>query len=281
MNELDNLIAEYAPLSSPLPEEELQALKKRVLSKSLPKRKPYKLMIALAAAMCLLAACGAIASGFFDSMTTMNQTTALVEKYGQILENPPSVTVDGHTEELPGYESSVGYCQLRQSGPIGRVSETGSTRYFADFDLTDGADTVSLYVLSEDGTAEIMQIDLPEPAAEKQSVLPHVVYHLNADDQEIEYIFLQVTITPFRITLEGIHNDDSMNLWDNDPDWYSLIHLYNAEGKEIQIGREGTFYTAGGSLGPEDFSVTLGSYNLIDPEEIVEIEIDGNRYPLQ
>lgn len=337
MNELDKLMEQYEPISSPLPEDELRALRKRVLAGSRPKKKSCRLMIALAACICLLAACGVIAAGLFDSMTHVNQTSLLVEKYGQVLEDPPSVTVDGHTltwqaiirsdsvariiyditgsqqqtndwisfrdeaedrwvlrvqpltngqpaghtEELPGIGSSAGRCQLRQSGPIGKVSETGSTRYFADLDLTEGADTISLYVLSEDGTAEVLQAALPEPAAEKCSALPDVIYPVSTNDGQADYIFQQVTITPFRIILEGVHEDASMSLLDDGPDWYSLIHLYDAEGEEIQIGKDGSFYTASGSLGPEDFTVTLGSYDLIDPEKVAEIEINKERFPLE
>lgn len=336
MTELDRLFAEYEPLSPPLEEQEIQAIQKRIQMKTAPRRINRRLAILLAAAMCLLAACGAIAIGLFDTMTDVNQTEKLVKKYGLVLEEPQSVTVDGHTVTLqamirsdtiarivydvsgseneanswgsfenpltgrmhlrvqpltngqpsgytdliPDYGSEAGYCMLRQSGPVGHVSESNSTRYFADFDLTENADTVSLYVLYESGGAEVLQAPLPEPAAEKQAALPDVAIPVTTEEGEVNYIFQQVVITPFYLSLSGIHNDELMTLWDAPYDWYQYIRLYDANGKELQIGRDGTFFTTSGNLGPDDFTIELGTYDLLDPSEVAEIEIDGVRYPV-
>lgn len=334
MNELDKLIESYEPLSEPLSQLEMQALKKKVLAKAAPKKKNYKLILALAAAMCLLAACGAAAIGLFDSMTNVNQTETMVEKYGLTLDNPPSAAVDGHTitiqavirsdtiariiydvtgserkanawasfrdsqnrtllrvqlcndgqpaghiTDIPKLETGrIG--QNRQSGPIGKAAESGSTRYFADMDLEENADSISIYILYEAGGAEVLQINLPEPIEEKNGSLPDAVFYPYAGEKNTAYIFQNVTITPFRLILTGIHNDAQLSLlYDNEPDWNKFIHLYNADGKEITFGRENTFYTGGGSVGSDEFTVELGSYDLIDPASVSEIEINGVKYP--
>lgn len=333
MNELDKLIEAYEPLSEPLSQLEIQALKKNVLAKAAPKKKNYKLILALAAAMCLLAACGAAAIGLFDSMTGVNQTEAMVEKYGLALDNPPSAAVDGHTvtvqavirsntiariiydvtgperkanawasfrdsqdrtllrvqlcndgqptghiTDVPGLETGrIG--QNRQFGPIGKVTETGSIRYFADMDLEENADTISMYILYEAGGAEVLQIDLPKAIAEKNCSLPDIAFYPDSDDKNTEYILENVTITPFRLTLTGIHNDGLMSLFENEPDWNKSIHLYDTNGEEIKFGRKGTFFTASGSVGPDEFTVELGSYDLIDPASVSEIEVNGIKYP--
>lgn len=334
MNELDKLIETYAPLSEPLSQLEMQTLKKKVLAKAVQKKKPYKLILALAAAMCLLAACGAAAIGLFDSMTNVNRTEAMVEKYSLTLDNPPSATVDGHTVtvqavirsdtiarviyDVTGSERKInswnffrdtqdqtllriqlcndgqptGYItdipelvtgrigQNRQSGSIGKVPENDSIRYFTDMDLTENADTISMYILYEAGGAEVLQIDLPEPITEKCSSLPDIVFYPDSGDKNIEYTLENVTITPFRLTITGIHNDEQLSLFENEPDWNKFIRLYDANGTDITFGRKGTFFTAGGSVGPDDFMVELGSYDLIDPATVSAIEINGVKYPL-
>lgn len=332
MNELDRWIAEYRPLSEPLTEEEIMRLKKRILKKSRPKRKSYRLILILAAAVCLLAACGAVAIGLFDSMTDVNQTNKMIEKYSMTLENPPSATVDGHTvtvqailrsdnvarviyditgseRELANYlrtrdsegrivlrirmltnDQPSGHIdenalsdyknQVRQSASIGKVPGTNSIRYFADLDLTDDTDTVSIYVVSQENGAEVLQIDLPEPIAEKELSPSDAALTVTADGDEINCQLQKIRITPFRLILEGTYESPSQSS-PSDADWNSLIHLYGANGKEIRIGKDGDFFTASGYNGDDDFSIELGSYDLLDPEEVKEIEIGEARYPVE
>ena len=338
MNELDKLMAEYKPLSEPLNPAQIQELKKNVLSKAKSKKKTkgksYKLLLLLAAAMCLLAACGAMAVGLFDSMTDVNRTAKMVEKYGLALENPPSATVDGHsvtvqaiirsdtiariiydvtgskrqilnwdsfrdsedrtiiriqpltngresghTDAVPG-SREVGYHQLRQSGVVGKVPESDSVRFFADLDLTEGADTVSLYILSETGGAQVLQISLPEPIAEKELSLPDAALSFRTDGREARCTIQKVRITPFRLTFEGIYEGTEHSIIVSDADWNHLIYLYNKDGEKIRAGRNGSFYGASGGFADKEFSLDLGSYDLLDPAEIAEIEINGVRYPL-
>lgn len=319
MNKLEHIMTEYQPLSEPLTEKEIKELKQRVLEKSRTKRKPYRLMLTLAAAMCLLAACGAAAIGLFDSMADTNQTTEMVEKYSLALENPPSTTVDGHTvtvqavirsdtiarvvydisgskrqvndwmsfrdsknrvmlriqmrtngqpsghaDTLPDHEN-----QIRQIAPIGAVSDNHSVRCFADLDLTDGADTVSVYVLSEDGGAEVLQAALPEPIEEKELIL---------SDTTLGCHIREIRLTPFRLILEGTWEGTGQET-PIDTDWSELVHLYDADGKEIYIGKDGSFFSASGHTGDTDFSIELDSYDLMDPADAAGIEIDGVRYP--
>ncbi len=338
MNELDKLMAEYKPLSEPLNSAQMQALKKNVLSKAKQKKKTkgknYKLLLLLAAAMCLLAACGAVAIGLFDSMTDVNRTAKMVEKYSLALENPPSATVDGHTvtvqavirsesiarliydvtgskkqilnwdsfrdsedrtllriqpltngqksghtDAVPG-SREVGYHQLRQSGVVGKVPESNSVRIFADLDLTEDADTVSLYILSESGGAQVLQIELPEPIAEKEISLPDAVLSFRADGREAHCTIQKIRITPFRLTFEGTYEGTEHSIIVSDADWNHLIYLYDKDGEKIRAGKNGSFYGASGGFADKAFSLELDSYDLLDPAEIAEIEINGIRYPL-
>ena len=50
----------------------------------------------LAVALCLVAA-GAVVLGFFQPMSTANEATALVQKYGEVLEEPLTSSIAGHT----------------------------------------------------------------------------------------------------------------------------------------------------------------------------------------
>ena len=47
-------------------------------------------------ALCLVAA-GAVVLGFFQPMSTANEATALVQKYGEVLEEPLTAEINGHT----------------------------------------------------------------------------------------------------------------------------------------------------------------------------------------
>lgn len=95
----------------------------------------------------------------------------------------------GYIADVPGLETGrIG--QNRQSGPIGKAAETGSTRYFADMDLEENADTISMYILYEAGGAEVLQIDLPQAISEKNCPLPEIAFYPDSDNKNTEYIFL-------------------------------------------------------------------------------------------
>lgn len=333
MNELDKLMAEYPPLSESLTTEEIKRLKNHVLEKSRTGRKPRRLLFILAAAMCLLAACGAAALGLFDSMTGTNNTSALVEKYGVSLEDAPSAQADGHTvtirailrsdtiarviydvsgsrreinswdrfrnadgdvirrvqfltngcpsghtDELPG-NSQVGYNQLRQSGPVGKVSGDNACRWYADLDLTGDADSISVYLLSEENGAEVIRLPLPDAVAERRLTLSDAPLTLTRGKEEVSCQIRQILITPFRITIQGTHDnlDTFLNL---DTDWNDLVKLYDANGTELRTGKDGDFYALAGGIGETDFTVELNCYDLLDPADVAEVELDGVRYPL-
>lgn len=75
-----------------------------------------------------------------------------------------------------------------------------------------------------------------------------------------------------------------MQQYEGDMDWNRIIKLYNAEGKEIKVGRKGSLYAGSGGIGPESdpvFTIELDSYDLIDPAEVSEINIDGQRYQIK
>lgn len=99
MRNIQEWMEQSAPISPKLNEMEQAALKAKIieLNKKENKKKPVCLVFILAATLCLLAACGAAILGLFNTMTSTNNTSLLVEKYSLFLEDMPSVTVDEHT----------------------------------------------------------------------------------------------------------------------------------------------------------------------------------------
>ncbi len=334
MNELDRLIETYEPLTPPLDGRELDSLKKRVQGKICPKRRHLRLMLALAACMCLLAACGAVAMGLFGNMADTNQTAELVERYGLALEDAPSAEADGHTvtiraiirsdniarivydisgskrqilswdtfrdgdgtvisrlqffahgqpsrptQSQPDTSRDGGHNSFRQSGPIGKTG-TGSYRWFADMDLPEDADSISLHVLSQSGEAEIIEAPLPDPVPEKTIYPNQAPIHLKTVDGETDITIESITVTPFRLKITGTYSG-TQELFTLSPDWKQFIRLYGSGREEIRFGKDGSFYGAGGGIGPKEnpvFDIDLGSYDLINPAEVTEIELDGVSY---
>ncbi|MBS6397614.1 MAG: hypothetical protein KH452_10780 [Clostridiales bacterium] len=333
MKELEQWIIEHEPLSPELDAGEITALEQRILAKRPPRRKPLRLVLTLAAAMCLLAACGAAVLGLFDTMTAVNRTEQLVEEYSLTLEDVPSVTVDGHTvtahavirsngiarliydisgssrqvsswmifqneagehiyriQLLAGPQTAkslttlsqieeTGHSTLRQAGPIGKVSDTKAVRYFSDMDIPEDADHISLCVIAEDGSAQVMDLPLPDAIPEQGAEDLNIpVAFEGTDHQPSGCTIRSIRITPFRITLTGVMDQKEENPFD--ADWDMLIRLFDADGKAILTGKNGSFYSASGSYGEtnsEEFILELDSYDLIDPAKVAVIELDGNK----
>lgn len=335
MNKLDQLMAQYQPLSAPLTDSELQHLKRRVMSKSRPRHRARRISLALAAAVCLLAACGAAVIGLFDTMTGTNQTAAMVEEYGLTIENPQSAQVDGHTvtvhavirsdtiariiydvsgsrrqvsdwetfrdkdgrvvlriqpvtngqpsghvDALPGFRETEA-SQLRQSGFIGKTEDTGAMRCYADLDLTEDADTVSLYIQSESGGAEVIEVPLLNPVPEKALTFEEPVQlTVSTRDGNLECELYSIVVTPFRLTVEGTRIGNLGMMSADLTELQNHIRLCNQDGTEIKLGKDGSLFTASGSYDEKDFTIELNSYDLLNPSDITSIEIDGVSYPL-
>lgn len=103
MTELERWMNDHPPLADALTAEETAALRAKVLA-----RRPRVHVLrgwrlaAAAAALCLVAA-GAVVLGLFHPMSAANETNALVQKYGEVLDEPI-------TFELSATRSACGRC---------------------------------------------------------------------------------------------------------------------------------------------------------------------------
>ena len=97
MTELERWMNDHPPLADALTAEETAALRAKVLAR---RPKPRVLrgwrLAAAAAALCLVAA-GAVVLGLFHPMSAANETNALVQKYGEVLDEPLTAEINGHT----------------------------------------------------------------------------------------------------------------------------------------------------------------------------------------
>lgn len=97
MTELERWMNDHPPLADALTAEETAALRQKVLA-----RRPRVHVLrgwrlaAAAAALCLVAA-GAVVLGLFHPMSAANETNALVQKYGEVLDEPLTAEINGHT----------------------------------------------------------------------------------------------------------------------------------------------------------------------------------------
>lgn len=97
MTELERWMNDHPPLADALTAEETAALRAKVLAR---RPKPRVLrgwrLAAAAAALCLVAA-GAVVLGLFHPMSAANEANALVQKYGEVLDEPLTAEINGHT----------------------------------------------------------------------------------------------------------------------------------------------------------------------------------------
>ena len=97
MTELERWMNDNPPLVDALTAEETAALRAKVLA-----RRPRVHVLrgwrlaAAAAALCLVAA-GAVVLGLFHPMSAANETNALVQKYGVVLDEPLTAEINGRT----------------------------------------------------------------------------------------------------------------------------------------------------------------------------------------
>lgn len=97
MTELERWMNDHPPLADALTAEETAALRQKVLARC-PKPRVLRgwRLAAAAAALCLVAA-GAVVLGLFHPMSAANETNALVQKYGEVLDEPITFELSGHT----------------------------------------------------------------------------------------------------------------------------------------------------------------------------------------
>ena len=97
MTELERWMNDNPPLADALTAKETAALRQKVLARRprLHALRGWRL-VAAAAALCLVAA-GAVVLGLFHPMSAANETNALVQKYGEVLDEPLTAEINGHT----------------------------------------------------------------------------------------------------------------------------------------------------------------------------------------
>lgn len=97
MTELERWMNDNPPLADALTAEETAALRQKVLARRprLHALRGWRLAAA-AAALCLVAA-GAVVLGLFHPMSAANETNALVQKYGVVLDEPLTAEINGRT----------------------------------------------------------------------------------------------------------------------------------------------------------------------------------------
>ena len=97
MTELERWMNDNPPLADALTAEETAALRQKVLTRRprLHALRGWRLAAA-AAALCLVAA-GAVVLGLFHPMSAANETNALVQKYGEVLDEPLTAEINGRT----------------------------------------------------------------------------------------------------------------------------------------------------------------------------------------
>ena len=97
MTELERWMNDHPPLADALTAAETAALRQKVLARRprVPALRGWRVMAA-AAALCLVAA-GAVVLGLFHPMAAANETSALVQKYGVVLDEPLTAEINGHT----------------------------------------------------------------------------------------------------------------------------------------------------------------------------------------
>ena len=97
MTELELCMNHNPPLADALTAEETAALRQKVLARRprLHALRGWRLAAA-AAALCLVAA-GAVVLGLFHPMRAANETNALVQKYGVVLDEPLTAEINGRT----------------------------------------------------------------------------------------------------------------------------------------------------------------------------------------
>ncbi len=97
MTELERWMNDHPPLADALTAEETAELRAIVLARR-PKLHALRgwRLAAAAAALCLVAA-GAVVLGLFHPMSAANETHKLVQKYGEVLDEPLPAEINGRT----------------------------------------------------------------------------------------------------------------------------------------------------------------------------------------
>ena len=351
MTELERWMDDHPPLADTLTAEETAALRAKVLA-----RRPrvhvlrgWRVMAA-AAALCLVAA-GAVVLGLFHPMAAANETNALVQKYGVVLDEPLTAEINGRTvtvrallrgentlrvlydvDNAQGMEPNdlvwdTGAFYLRaadnsgnkwlyiasnaQVGPcygyaIGSwatrnaVSEGDVLSCYVDIPLTQTAtDTRTLYIcdLTNHKASAHVKVTLPDTAEAVTMDVKKTIslkgghwFHYDMTDEEAaEYPdatfgIEEIRIEPLAVSVIG-KSHGSLPLGDTHRyDIQSRVKLFRTDGTELTYGWDGEFYQGfygRVSKSSGQSALQVNTYNIIDPEAVAYVEIDGERFDVE
>lgn len=335
MTELERWMNDHPPLADALTAEETAALRAKVLAR---RPKPRVLrgwrLAAAAAALCLVAA-GAVVLGLFHPMSAANETNALVQKYGEVLDEPLTAEINGHTVSVKAllrdkntlrvlydvdnakgmepndlvWDTGAFYCVQRTtaatSGSIlqatrNTVSEGDVLSCYVDIPLTQTAtDTRTLYIcdLTNHKASAHVKVMLPDMAEAVTLNVKKTIalkgghwFHYDMTDEEAEqypdatFDIQEVRIEPLAVSVIGM-NHGSLPLGGTSRyDVQSRVKLFRADGTELTYGWDGEFYQ--GFYGrvskySGQSALRVNTYNLIDPEAVAWVEIDGERFEVE
>lgn len=352
MTELERWMNDHPPLADALTAEETAALRQKVLTRRprLHALRGWRLAAA-AAALCLVAA-GAVVLGLFHPMSAANETNALVQKYGVVLDEPLTAEINGRTvsvkallrgqntlrvlydvDNAQGMEpddlvwdtanftlykpkdaserkwdygasnADVGPISGYAVGPWdGRyeASENGTLSCFVDIPLLyEKSNNRTLYIgdltnYSAKASVKITMPDAPPTLTvnvKKTISLKggHWFHYDMTDEEAAEYPdatfdIEEIRIEPLAVSVIG-KNHGSLPLGGTSRyDVQSRVKLFRADGTELTYGWDGEFYQ--GFYGrvrksSGQSALRVNTYNIIDPEAVAYVEIDGERFEVE
>ena len=352
MTELERWMNDNPPLADALTAEETAALRQKVLARRprLHALRGWRLAAA-AAALCLVAA-GAVVLGLFHPMSAANETNALVQKYGVVLDEPLTAEINGRTvsvkallrgqntlrvlydvDNAQGMEpddlvwdtanftlykpkdaserkwdygasnADVGPISGYAVGPWdGRyeASENGTLSCFVDIPLLyEKSNNRTLYIgdLTNYSAKASVKITMPDaPPTLTVNVKKTISlkgghwFHYDMTEEEAEqypdatFDIQEVRIEPLAVSVIG-KNHGSLPLGGTSRyDVQSRVKLFRADGTELTYGWDGEFYQ--GSYGrvrksSGQSALRVNTYNIIDPEAVAYVEIDGERFEVE
>lgn len=183
------------------------------------------------------------------------------------------------------------------------AEDGGSIPCYVDCDFRTGVispkTTFTLVTPSDHSVCEKIQLTIPERIGtvktemNKKLAMTNVTVHDPNDDTY--YDSGDTTVTVKRVTVSAlqvsvavtISNGDFYTLYAYIPELYEDVRLFDADGKEITYGWEGNFYSGAILNWTPDadartvYTVTLDSYDIIDPQAVAYVEIDGERFEVQ
>ena len=295
---------------------------------------------------------GAVVLGLFHPMSAANETNALVQKYGEVLDEPLTAEINGHTVSVKAllrgqYTLRILYdvdnargmegddlvwdtanftlykpkgaserkwdygASNPDVGPIsgyavgpwdGRyeASENDTLSCFVDIPLLyEKGNNRTLYIgdLTNYSAKASVKITLPDaPPTLTVDVKKTIAlkgghwFHYDMTDEEAEqypdatFDIQEVRIEPLAVSVIGM-NHGSLPLGGTSRyDVQSRVKLFRADGTELTYGWDGEFYK--GSYGRENknsgqMTLRVDSYDILDPEAVAWVEIDGERFEVE